>query len=292
LFRGICGGMGLLGVILSARLKLKKIETAYINAVTQRAENLETVMDLFEKFRDFTYSVAWIDCLSKGKSLGKSVLILGEHALSDEIKACGLKDTGLTDRRDRKILIPFNFPNFILNNLSVRIFNSLYYLKASVLPRKSLDHYNSFFFPLDALHYWNRIYGRRGFTQYQCVLPKQTSLHGMRIILRKIGGYGKGSFLAVLKLFGKGNSNFLSFPIEGYTLALDFPIRPGIFEFLDELDKVVLDHGGRLYLTKDARMGREMFFRGYPHAEKFSEIKSKVDKHSRLQSLQSRRIGL
>ena len=152
--------------------------------------------------------------------------------------------------------------------------------------------YDAFFYPLDAIGSWNRIYGSRGFTQYQCVLPKETSRKGLHEILTEISGSGMGSFLAVLKLFGKGNGNLLSFPMEGYTLAMDFPLTKNIFDFLNRLDGIVLEHGGRLYLSKDVRMGQEMFMKTYPNSAQFVQFKRRVDPENRMSSLQSKRLGI
>lgn len=149
-----------------------------------------------------------------------------------------------------------------------------------------------FFFPLDKLAHWNKLYGRRGFTQYQLVLPKDASLAGLRAILGRIAAAGRGSFLAVLKLFGPENANYLSFPLEGYTLALDFKIQDRLFPFLDKLDRIVLDHGSRLYLTKDVRLSGEVFRRGYPRWEQFAAIREQYQLNKKFNSLQSRRLGV
>jgi decaprenylphospho-beta-D-ribofuranose 2-oxidase len=292
-FRAVCGGMGLLGIILSATLKLKKIESSYVRTLTRRAKDLDAIMDLFEEYERFTYSVAWIDCLARGRSIGRSVLLMGEHASAEEVKDRRIASTPLfLPHAPKWKTVPFNFPNFILNKFTVKSFNSLYYRRYAEGPREGLADYDAFFYPLDAVYHWNRIYGSRGFTQYQCVLPKAASREGLHRILRAIGEWGQGSFLAVLKLFGRENGNLLSFPMEGYTLALDFPIVSGLFPFLNELDRVVLDCGGRLYLSKDVRMGEDVFLRGYPHAEKFIRCKHGIDRDNRLQSLQSKRLGI
>jgi decaprenylphospho-beta-D-ribofuranose 2-oxidase len=291
-FRAVCGGMGLLGIIVSATFTLKKIESSYIRTQTKRVKNLDTIMDLFEEFERFTYSVAWIDCLSKGRSLGRSVLMLGEHATAADVSDWKISVNPFSPRAAKKMTVPFNLPNGALNKLTVKVFNSLYYRSHAANPREALVHYDTFFYPLDTIYHWNRIYGSRGFTQYQFVLPKIASREGLNKILTAISELGMGSFLAVLKLFGKNNDNLLSFPLEGYTLALDFPITPGLFDFLNELDRVVLDYGGRLYLSKDVRMRKDMFVRSYPHMGKFLDLKQKIDKGNRMQSLQSKRLGV
>lgn len=151
---------------------------------------------------------------------------------------------------------------------------------------------DSFFYPLDAINYWNRIYGKNGFTQYQFILPKAQSLAGLEEILAAIAASGKGSFLAVLKLYGPANDNWLSFPLEGYSLALDFKIEPSLFPLLDQLDEIVVRHQGRIYLAKDARVFKEVFEAGYPHIEKFRQFRQQQGMDKKFNSLQSKRLGL
>src|SRR5690606_32572473 len=172
--------------------------------------------------------------------------------------------------------VPFNFPSFTLNKLSIRLFNAVYYRKNFNKQSKSIVHYEPFFYPLDSILHWNRIYGSRGFVQYQFVLPEVTGRKVIEDILYRIIKKCLGSFLAVLKQFGHQN-DLISFPMKGYTLALDVPIVNGLFEFLNQLDKVVADYGGRIYLSKDARMSSEVFWQTYPNAPKFQEIIHRFD---------------
>ncbi|TAH20962.1 MAG: FAD-binding oxidoreductase [Cytophagales bacterium] len=287
LFWLTCGGMGLTGIILSATFGLKKIATAYIRQESIKARNLDEIMDLFEDSQDWTYTMAWLDCLQKGKSLGRSVMMRGEHAEIEEISE-QKKARPLALDIKPKLAIPFYFPNFALNTFSVKSFNFLYYHKQFTKQSNQIIPYEPFFYPLDAIYHWNRMYGKNGFTQYQFVLPKESSKEGLEHILRRISKSGQGSFLVVLKLFGKANLlSPLSFPIEGYTLALDFKIQKGIFELLDELDKIVLDLGGRLYLAKDARMKANFFLQTY------QLDKQNINKHfsrSKFDSLQAKRL--
>lgn len=296
LFAATCGGMGLTGVIVSATIRLMRIETAYIRQRTHRAADLETVMGLFEGARDWTYSVAWIDCLARGRSLGRSLLYLGEHATRADLAGSGaarLKTAASGDplRLPPRPLrrVPVDFPAFALNHWSVKAFNALYYGRGR--PGETLIDYDSYFYPLDALLEWNRIYGRRGFIQYQCVLPKAASPPGLRLLLDRIARAGCASFLAVLKLFGP-QDGLLSFPMEGYTLALDFPADSRTFSLMLELDAIVADHGGRLYLTKDSRSGPTLFRRGYPRLGEFQAVRARVDPAGKFSSLQSQRLGL
>ena len=288
LFETTCGGMGLTGVILDATFRLKPIETAYIREETVVARNLDEIMNLFESSTDWTYSVAWIDCLAKGASLGRSVMMRGEHAVKEDLKD-ELRHRPLSLKRGLKFKVPFNFPSCTLNNLTVAAFNHFIYRKYK--NEQFICDCNSFFYPLDSIDDWNRIYGRKGLTQYQCVLPRCESHAGMEKILTRISSSGMGSFLAVLKLFGK-QSDFISFPMEGYTLALDFPISKKLFPLLDELDRIVLKHGGRIYLTKDARMSPATFQAGYANATEFAERIRQLDPRNKIGSMQSNRLGV
>lgn len=289
LFDATCGGMGLTGIILRATFRLKRIESAYIREELITARNLDEIMQLFEESESWTNTVAWIDCLAKGSSTGRSIMMRGEFATAQEARAAGKEPLG--HRSKTKANVPFHFPNFALNPLTVRAFNALYYgVHAGKRSTRIID-YDAFFYPLDAILNWNRIYGKRGFTQYQMVFPRETSRDGLLALLNKISASGQGSFLAVLKLFGK-QDRLVSFPREGYTLALDFPITPKVLALLDELDVIVEKFGGRLYLTKDSRMKPGMFQRTYPNAAEFAARLKKFDPQGVWSSLQSQRIGL
>jgi len=282
LFKATCGGMGLTGIILDAKIYLKKINSQYIDQTTIKTKNLKETFDAFEEYKEKPYSVAWIDCLAKGDKIGKCLLMVGDF-----------RDDGKLDYKKKgQLSIPFNFPSFALNNWSVRVFNWLYYGKAKEGVSKQRVDIDTFFYPLDAIGHWNRIYGRNGFTQYQFILPKETSYEGLEEILTAISSSGKGSFLAVLKLYGKANDNWLSFPIEGYSLALDFKIEKGLFDLLDKLDEIVIKYEGRIYLTKDVRVSKETFEKGYPHIETFRQYRQKNKMDSKFQSLQSKRVGI
>ena len=287
LFWATCGGMGLTGIILDVKFCLKRVNTAYIRQKQIKARNLHEIMGLFEENVDATYSVAWIDCLKRGKNFGRSILILGEHATTDEVRT----DKVLLPKEKALVTVPFNFPSFVLNGFTVKLFNALYYAKNYKRVMGSVVHYDGFYYPLDSILSWNKIYGIKGFVQYQFVLPLAASTEGLVDIMTRISRRGTGSFLAVLKLFGE-QDDLISFPMRGYTLALDFPIRHGLFEFLDELDKVVADYGGRIYLSKDARMKSEIFWKTYPHAQEFKDILQKYDPENRFVSQLSQRLTL
>ena len=282
LFKASCGGMGLTGVILDAKISMKRINSHYINQTTIKTKNLKETFEAFEKYSHIPYSVAWIDCLAKGDELGKCLLMVGDFANGKD----------LNFKEKKKLNIPFNFPSFVLNNLTVRAFNWLYYNKAPDGESQQKVDIDTFFYPLDAINNWNRIYGKNGFVQYQFILPKDVSYEGLEKMLKIIAHSGKGSFLAVLKLYGKANENYLSFPMEGYSLALDFKMEEGLFELLNRLDKIVLEYSGRIYLSKDVRVNKETFEKGYPLIEKFRSFRKNNGGDKKFASLQSQRVGI
>lgn len=289
LFDATCGGMGLTGMITRVRFRLKKIETSYVRQKQIKARNLEELIGMFDTYKDYTYSVAWIDCLSKGDSFGRGIMMVGEHAALNELNDRQRREPLKVAGKPR-LTFPFNIPSWVLNTATIRLFNFAIYAKNR---RREIDNvvsYEPFFYPLDAILHWNRGYGKPGFVQYQFVLPLR-SREGLVRILRRISEKGMGSFLAVLKVFGHQHS-LISFPEEGYTLALDFPVRPGLFEFLDELDQIVLDYGGRLYMSKDARMKPEVLIKGYPNLERFRAIVQKYNPSGKFSSVQSDRLLL
>ncbi len=294
LFQATCGGQGLTGIILRVAFHLVPISTAYIRQETVKCRNLEEVMDCFEHSGHWRYSVVWIDCLQSGAGLGRSIMIRGEHAHIADLDITRARQP-LTVPDKFTVTVPVHLPRFILNHWSVKTFNAIYYGRHPEGTAGRIVDLDSFFYPLDALHEWNRIYGKRGFLQYQCVIPRAVAPEGLTQILKRVAESGMGSFLAVLKLFGprEENAGNLSFPMEGYTLALDFPVTPKAFSLLSELDALVCDYGGRIYLTKDARMRRATFERGYAASlDRFRRVKTEWDPDNRFNSLQSQRLGI
>lgn len=266
LFLQTAGGLGLTGCIIEVSLKLKKIETSYIKQTSIKAKNLEEIFNLFEENKHFTYSVAWIDCLARGKDIGKSILLLGEHATMNELN--NIEDK-LKLHQKPFLNVPFYFPSFFLNSFFIKLFNKVYYLQRQ---GTSIVHYDPYFYPLDKINNWNKIYGKRGFVQYQFVLPKEQSFEGVKSILDILSKNNLGSFLAVLKLFGRSHEDrYLEFPIEGYTLAVDIKITDSLWGILDELDEIVDRLGGKIYLTKDARMSHESFEKQYKNKIQLSD---------------------
>ena len=253
------------------------------------AANLDEAIETFERTeRQYGDSVAWIDCTGTGKSLGRSVINLGNVASRAALPAA-LRQHPLEIPPKFSPTVPFNLPGFVLNSFGIKSFNTAYYGIHRGGPR--LFDYESFFFPLDAIKQWNRIYGKGGFVQYQCVWPAAESREGLIEVLEAIARMGGGSFITVLKKFG-AQDGMLSFPMPGYTLAVDFPVTKGLMEFLDGLDAMVVKRRGRVYLAKDARMKPEVFRAMYPNVGKWQQVKSTVDPENKFSSHLARRVGL
>lgn len=289
LFAATCGGLGLTGVVLRAAFRLLRVETSMIRQKTLHAANLDEAITQLEALSGWTYSVAWIDCLAEGAALGRSLVFLGEHALKSELAPEQASDPLAWPARRTKT-VPIDFPDFALSRLSVRVFNAIYY--GAHPPGETLVGGDKYFYPLDALQQWNRIYGRRGFAQYQCVLPLEESALGMRRLLTTIAREGDASFLAVLKLMGDQSFGLMSFPRPGLTLALDFPVTPASIALMDRLDAITAEHSGRIYLAKDARTSVGMTARGYPGLEAFREVRLRYGLSDRFRSMQSNRLEL
>lgn len=287
-FAHTLGGMGLTGIVLRTDVRLRAVESGWIRQETIACPDLAAVMAGFEAAEDSTYSVAWIDCLASGSRLGRSLLMLGEHARTDELPA-GRDPFDVPRRRGRRV--PVDFPGWALNRWSVRAFNELYYYRGRRADPVRLVDWDSYFYPLDAVREWNRIYGRRGFAQFQCVLPDAGARAGLTALLETTAAAGQASFLAVLKRFGAQESAF-SFPMQGYTLAMDFPINRRTLALLEQLDAITLEHGGRFYLAKDSRMAPQTFARSEPRADAMRAFRAATGADARFASLQSDRLGL
>lgn len=290
LFEWTVGGMGLTGIVLRASIRLRRVTSAWIEQRTLVAENIRHAIELFEQSQDATYSVAWIDCLQKGKSMGRSLVMLGEHADAEAVPS-QYRKTPLHTFRKRKISIPVELPSWALNSLNVRAFNAIYYWNGQRKRGQQLVDWDSYFYPLDAILGWNKIYGRRGFAQFQCVLSLQSADEGLRALLSAIANAGAGSFLAVLKRFGAQNSRF-SFPMEGYTLALDFPVNEKTLALMARLDTITVEHGGRFYLAKDSRMSRDIFHQSELRAQDYLSFRDAQLASDAFMSAQSQRLGL
>lgn len=257
-FAATIGGLGLTGLILWVEIQLMPIRTSLIEVTSIRFANLDEFFSLSSELDPLhEYSVAWVDCQSKGNALGRGIFMAGDHAMEGPLEI---------DRRTKKT-VPFTLPMPIFNPATLWIFNGLYYSRQREHTMRSRQTYDAYFYPLDGLLEWNRIYGRRGFQQYQCVVPHTSSRDAIGAILDAIARSGTGSFLAVLKRCGALPSpGLLSFPLEGTSLALDFPQRDARnVELFDRLDAIVSEAHGRLYPAKDAHMSGADFRAAYPH---------------------------
>ena len=290
LFWATIGGMGLTGAIYAVTLRLKKIDNTYMRTRTIKTRNFDELCHHFEQTQQqYTYSVAWIDSLAKGAQIGRGSLILGEHAGAEQAPKSDPFKLHSTDGPS----VPFFFPSATLNSLTMRLFNTLVYHRQIRRRHDATVHYDPYFYPLDFVRHWNRIYGKRGFLQYQFAVPFDGGRTLMGDILQRIAQRGIASFLTVLKTLGQESGGLLSFPIPGYTLALDIPLRdPSVISFLQSITGLVVRAGGRIYLAKDAILQRTDFEAMYPHLSEFKHIKRACDPQNRFRSLQSDRLGI
>ena len=290
-FEATAGGMGLTGVITRVKLRLIPVSSAYLRVTTVRAPNLETLMGLMrERDREFRYSVAWIDCLKQGAAMGRGILLWGDHAEAAELPSKRSKGP-LAYSAPVRLGVPDVLPSGLLNPLTAKAFNAVWYGKAPAREHVGYEGIAPYFHPLDAVTAWNRLYGSRGFVQYQAVVPDGAG-EAVRDLLRSVSGAGTSSFLAVLKRFGEG-TGLLSFPMPGWTLALDIPAGTrNLAAVLDELDELVVAAGGRVYLAKDARVRPELLGAMYPELARWREIQRSIDPEATMRSDLSRRLGL
>jgi FAD/FMN-containing dehydrogenase len=265
-FAATIGGMGLTGVITWAQLRLKPIVSRMIDYEGIQFHGIDEFLALKEQYKHVEYTVSWIDCVSTGKNFARGIFMLGDHSQTPaELKPSGKP----------KLTFPFNAPGFMLNKATISAFNTVFFHKQLKPHVKTLQDYEPFFYPLDAVLHWNRMYGKNGLLQFQFSLPWETSKEGTIAILREIAGSGLASFLAVLKTFGDLPSlGMMSFPQPGIMFALDFPIKADIsFPLLQRLGDMTRDFGGRLYSAKDACMTPSQFKTFYPQWERFARYK-------------------
>ena len=283
LFLASCGGMGLTGVILDAKISLMKINSKNIDLLSIKTNNLKETFDVFESKASHRFSVAWLDTSAEDIHTGRGLISIGDFSVDGDLSY---------NPQSRNINIPSWLPAFLINKYTVNIFNFLYYNSHFKKIKKDKIHFDKFFYPLDGLNNWNNLYGKNGFVQYQFILPKKYSYKGMMEILKFISSEKLYSFLAVLKLYGEENENYLSFPLKGYSLAIDFKLSKNLYSLLKRLDQIVLKYKGRIYLSKDVRINKEDFEINYSKINKFRNIREKYKMDKKFQSLQSKRVNI
>jgi decaprenylphospho-beta-D-ribofuranose 2-oxidase len=284
LFQATVAGLGLTGVIIAVAFKMMKVPSRFVAVHERRVGNLDEFLEALEKVRrTAAYSVGWIDALAKGGKLGRGIVESADPAPPEE---------GERYREARPRRIPFEFPVIALNPLSIGLFNAWHWRGAPARGRTRRISYDRFLYPLDAISGWNRLYGRRGFHQFQCLLPEASSRKALRSILETCVGSRAASFLGVLKTMGQEGTGLLSFGGRGHTLALDFPARPGIDDLLTRLERMVLDHGGQIYAAKDSHLSAAGFAAMYPGLPQFRSILAEVDPERRMVSDLARRLDI
>ena len=283
LFEATIGGIGLTGLITAVCFKLARVPSSFVLHKERRIADLDRFIEAFSELTadEMVYSAGWIDGLARGKDLGRGILEVArpiQGSLESLPKSCWT--------------VPFDFPPLALNNWVVKGFNELYYRRIPDGGRERETPYNIFLYPLDSILKWNRVYGKRGFRQFQCVLPYERSERGLRLLLEKVAQSHPKPFLGVLKTLGGPGLGHLSFPLKGFTLALDFPNNAGAVALLKVLEGIVRDHGGRVYLAKDSCLSAEGFAEMYPRAKDFRSILEDIDPDGIMASDMSRRLGI
>ncbi|HYW33713.1 MAG TPA: FAD-binding oxidoreductase [Candidatus Bathyarchaeia archaeon] len=284
LFRATAGGLGLTGIIVALALRMARVPSRFVRLEERRVGDLDEFLAVLEAARSkCAYSVGWVDALASGRQLGRGIVESADPAPPEP---------GDDFKEPRRKRLPFDLPGFALNPLSVGLFNALYWRRVPAAGRERRVALDKFLYPLDSIVGWNRLYGRRGFHQFQCLLPEEASHQALRAILETCSGSRAASFLAVLKTMGRDGVGLLSFGGRGHTLALDFPAFSGVDDLLIRLERLVLDHGGKIYLAKDARLSAEGFARMYPGLPEFRAMLAEVDPTGRMASDLSRRLKI
>ena len=294
LFWATVGGMGLTGIIVQATIRMTKTETAFFIADGDLTSNFDETIEFHADGSEanYTYSSAWFDAISPEPKLGRAAISRGSLATLDQLKelAPKLAKDPLKFSAPQLITVPDIFPNFTMNKLTMQAVGQAWWLKSGEY-RDQVQNLTQFYQPLDLIGEWNRGYGSRGFLQYQFVVPREATSE-LKSIVRSIQASGHYSALNVFKLFGEGNRAPLSFPMPGWNICVDFPIKPGLGHFLDELDKRVLDFGGRLYLAKESRTSAEKFHQMYPQMQSWLNTRNQIDPTGVFASDMSRRLEL
>jgi decaprenylphospho-beta-D-ribofuranose 2-oxidase len=283
LFRATLGGMGLTGHILEVTFKMVRVPSPWIWADSEGVPNIEAFIDALGKAAaDWPMTMGWIDCVSRGRNLGRGVIFRGRWAEAHEAPAH-------PPRPKLKLTLPFQLPSFCINPTTTRVFNELYY-RLHAGPKKGIVHPDSFFYPLDAIAHWNRGYGKAGFTQYQCVIPHESGRAAARRFMEAVASKGGASIVCVIKDCGAEGRGLLSFPKPGISIAIDFPVRPNTQALIDALNEIVLAEGGRIYLAKDAFTRKEHFVKMEPRLPAFQAIRRRWDPQGRLGSQLAARL--
>ena len=282
LFDATIGGIGLTGIVTTLCLRLVAVPSPALLVRRRQVGSLEAFLEGFEQAAEAPFSVGWIDVLARGAALGRGIL-----------ETAGPAPRGaVPPPAPRTRRLPLDLPGWALNDLSVRAFNALYWRRARPEARETVSNYSQFLYPLDAITDWNRLYGRRGFHQFQCVVPRADGAATLKRLLRAASEGGGASFLAVLKVMGHGGRGLLSFAQPGLSLALDFAHGANTAPLFAALERITRDAGGRIYLAKDSLMSAESFWAMYPAADAFQQIRASIDPGRRFSSSLSRRIGL
>jgi decaprenylphospho-beta-D-ribofuranose 2-oxidase len=284
LFWATIGGMGLTGHILEVELRMQRVRSPWIREETWRVKDIDAYIESLKVAAGrFPFTVGWIDCLSRGSSLGRGILMAGDWADPSEAPARYPKPLPT-------ITMPIELPSFVLGRPSVQAFNFGFYWKHLPKHRERITHWQPFFYPLDMIRHWNRMYGPRGFTQYQCVLPDSASYGGARRVLEELTRRGGASFLCVIKDCGPEGHGLLSFPLKGISIALDIAVRDDTQALVDALNEKVIAEGGRIYLAKDRFTRPEHFRAMEPRLDRFLSVRRKWDPELKIRSAQSVRL--
>ncbi|MBL6455008.1 FAD-binding oxidoreductase [Belnapia sp. T6] len=281
LFRATLGGIGLTGIIAAVCLRMAPVPSNALRVRRRRVADLGEFLAGFEAASGATWSVGWIDALAAGRSLGRGILETAEPNPE------GIRESAVKSKR-----FPIEAPGWLLNSLSVRAFNEMYWRRVPAGGQEAVVPYRQFLYPLDAIEGWNRMYGRQGFRQFQCVLPFGPGEAALRRLLETVAAGGVASFLAVLKVMGRQGRGMLSFGMPGYSLALDIPARSGAEALFARLEGITRDAGGRIYLAKDSLLSAEGFAAMYPESAAFRALRSRLDPQRRFDSDMARRLGL
>jgi FAD/FMN-containing dehydrogenase len=278
IYKAIVGGIGLIGIILKAKIKLLKIPSPFILQKNFKTKNFNELIDKIYELNKYTYNVVWLDLLNATKNNLNSIIQTGEF-----INYSNFDIESLINKSNKKI----NIPNFLkIKDVIVKIFNYIYYLLCF---EEKITDYNTFFYPLDKIYNWNILYKPKGFLQYQIIINSEEALEE---IIYKITKSNVKPYLSILKFHKEGNNNFLSFPTKGFSLALDFKLQEGLYNLLNEIDNIVIKNQGRIYLAKDNRIDKDKFMLMYPKINEFKKIRQELEAHKKYVSLQSMRLGL